>query len=130
MSLQSNDIEEVSNIPSKTYKIDWENQKITGYVDELDAVFQFAQKALLTSRTKHLIYSDQYGNDITAALRNEKMSNAYIEEELPRLVEDALVNDERITGVDSFTFDFNGESVYFEFNLYSIYGNLKMTGVI
>lgn len=130
LSLSSNDIEATKTIPSKTYRIDFDKKTISGYVDELDAICQFARKALMTSRIRHIIYSDQFGNDLVAAFRNEKMSNSYIEEELPRLIEDALLSDERITGVDNISFDSSGDSIIYEFNLYSIYGQLKMTGEI
>lgn len=130
LSLSSNDIIETQKIVSKTYKIDFENKRISGYIDELDAVSQYVQKALRTSRLKHFIYSDQYGNDLIAAFRNEKMSDLYIEEELPRLIEDALLCDERITGVDNISFDSSGDSIFYEFNLHSIYGQLTMTGEI
>lgn len=130
LSLSSNDIESTRTIPTKTYGIDFEKKSISGYVDELQAICQFAQKALMTSRIKHFIYSDQYGNDLIAALRNEKMSDAYIKEELPRLIEDALLCDDRITGIDNISFDSSGDSICYEFDLYSIYGQLKMTGEI
>ncbi|MBQ9604286.1 MAG: DUF2634 domain-containing protein, partial [Firmicutes bacterium] len=49
--------------PTKTYKLDVENNRVIGYVDGLKAMEQAVYKILMTPRFRHIIYSFNYGTE-------------------------------------------------------------------
>ena len=59
-----NEISVIKDSPSKTYKIDWDNNRILGFIDGKDAVSQSIELALTTERYVWDIYSWNYGSDI------------------------------------------------------------------
>ena len=50
-------------MPSKTYKIDWKNGRIDGFIDGADAIAQSAELAITTERYIWHTYSWDYGSD-------------------------------------------------------------------
>lgn len=95
---------ESEDIPSRTYMIDWANNRIrTLKVDNREAIIQFVFKTLFDARFELIIYSDAYGNEINSVLESG-YSNDALETELTRVIREALVYDERISGVDEFVY--------------------------
>lgn len=123
-----NEEEEVET--SKTYAIDFDQGRAMGMIDGLEAVEQFIRKAIMTERFKFLIYDDQYGCEIQERMRDSECSQAYLEEEIPRLIEDALSEDERITEISNFEFEFEADAVYIRFEVSTILGDLMIEEVI
>jgi len=118
--------------PTRTYALDLDKGRIEGFVDGLEACQQFIRKALITPRFRCLIYNNQYGSEIKQAITTEDASPAYVAAELPRIVKDAIINDDRIIDVDTsaFTFEFVEDGVYVDFDVQTIYGNLKVQEVL
>jgi phage baseplate assembly protein W len=116
-------------LPSKTYKLDLDNGRIIGKVDELEAMNQFIRKALITPRFKCLIYDSQYGSEIREITTTDA-TREFIESEMPRLVEDALTYDPRILKVYDFSFSFKDDSVFLKFSVDTIFGTTEFEGVI
>jgi phage baseplate assembly protein W len=116
-------------IPTKTYKIDFENGRIIGKVDEIEAIKQFIKKALKTPRFKCLIYDGQYGSEIDNLIKSDSTFQ-FIESELPRVVEDALIYDKRIQKVYDFSFELSKEQLYIKFKVDTIYGTTEYEEVI
>ena len=48
-------------IPDKTYRLDFENQRIIGTIDELAARKQTIKKIIMTEVEEYLIYDEDYG---------------------------------------------------------------------
>jgi phage baseplate assembly protein W len=117
------------DLPSKTYKLDLDNGRIIGKVDELEAMNQFIRKALITPRFKCLIYDSQYGSEIREITTTDA-TREFIESEIPRLVEDALTYDPRILKVYDFSFSFKDDSVFLKFSVDTIFGTTEFEGVI
>lgn len=117
------------DMPSKTYKLDLDNGRIIGKVDELEAMNQFIRKALITPRFKCLIYDSQYGSEIREITTTDA-TREFIESEMPRLVEDALTYDPRILKVYDFSFSFKDDSVFVKFSVDTIFGTTEFEGVI
>lgn len=90
--------EEVIIEPSKTYGI--LNGRVTGWIDELEAVKQSVEKILQTERFDYVIYSDNYGIEL-----NHLIGESYdlVVAEIERVVKEALLYDERILSVDDFS---------------------------
>ena len=87
---------------SKTYQMHIEKEYIGGTCDGLEAIKQAVYKVLNTERYNHMIYSWNYGIE-TTDLYGQRMG--YVQPELKRRITEALMQDNRITAVDSFEFE-------------------------
>ena len=113
---------EVEVQPSRTYKIDFEKKRIVGYIDEREAIKQFIVKALSTERYEYLIYSWNYGAEISKLFGQPI---PYVYSELKRLITEALTQDNRIESVDAFSFSNNKNKVHVTFTAHTIYGPVE-----
>ena len=143
-------VEEAAEPPSKTYRLDLEEGRILGMVDGQEAVRQAIHKAIITPRWKCLIYDNQYGSEIEAAVIQSmgRASHEYIEAVVPGFVRDALRPDRRVTLVYNFVFAFtpedkakyfpelfevvgdDGDAVFVHFDADTIYGTVQIEEVI
>ena len=110
---------------SNTYAIDWDNGRIIGKIDELDAIAQHIHKSLITMRNQYLIYDSDYGSEIVETLLIPNVTREYIETELPSLIEEAI-EDERILQIGEIELLFEGENVFISFDVDTIYGELSI----
>lgn len=85
--------------PSLTYKLDLENKRIMGKVDNSDSVFQAIQKILSTDKYAYDIYDWNYGHELLKLVGKEF---SYIEVKLPQIIEEALLQDDRIKEITDF----------------------------
>ena len=119
------DIEEYESPPSLTYRLDFTNRRIIGKVDDKEAVMQFIKKVLDTSKYAYEIYDWYYGNELLSLVG---MSYDYIVVEAPRIIEEALLVDDRITYIDQWSFKKVAvDAVEISFLVHTIYGNIKYT---
>lgn len=113
-------IDEVE-LPTLTYKIDLKRGRFTGMVDGLQAMEQAIFKILNTNRFEHMIYSDDYGfENIIGSDR------IFINAELPRRIEESLLQDERITSVDIISIDFADDIANVKILCNTIYGDVNV----
>lgn len=94
--------------PSKTWRLDLKNNRITKEIDELEAVVQSAYMALQTDRYTYPIFGWQYGSELHTLIGKER---DYALSEAKRMIEDALLPDTRIKEVRDFVLD--GDVLYF-----------------
>lgn len=94
--------------PSGQHRMDLDRNRILGTCDGLEAVKQTIFKILNTERYKHLIYSWNYGIELMDLFGQSPM---YACPEIERRVKEALLQDDRITGVDNFEFDTSTKGV-------------------
>lgn len=130
--LDIDEIEKDTEQETKTYRIDFENGRIDGKIDGLEAVKQAITKILLTERFKNLIYSDDYGCEIQDMLMSNENTDVFIESEIPELIKDALSDDERILGVENFELydsDDERDGIKITFDVSTIYGDFNMEEV-
>jgi hypothetical protein len=123
-------VEEATELPSKTYKLDLDKGRIVGYVDGQAAVRQAIRKAIITPRFKCLIYDHQYGSEIEAAVIQKDATRQYTEAIIPGFVRDALRPDTRITGVSNFAFTFTDDEALISFDADTIFGTVRIEEVI
>ncbi|ASS76810.1 hypothetical protein CIG75_18930 [Tumebacillus algifaecis] len=109
--------------PSRTYRIDWSEKRAIGTVDGIEAVTQSVYKILQTDRFENLIYSSDYGAEYAGLHGNQRQ---YIQSELRRRIREALLQDDRITGVEAMEFRFGADSVLVEFTVVSTFGNAQI----
>ncbi|KTS84416.1 terminase [Paenibacillus jamilae] len=88
--------------PSKTYAFDFDSGEFTGaFIDGKDAIRQFIRKTLVTARYRFLIYDRDYGSELETLLGAD-VTTELLESEIPRIIQDALLYDERIDDVYEF----------------------------
>ena len=107
--------------PSKTWAIDFENGVIGGFIDDDEATKQFALKSLMTERSKYAIYSDDYGTELMDLI-GEDATQALLESEIPRMVEETLIYDDRIDSVSDVILTRDGDKLYISFQLVTVTG--------
>lgn len=109
--------------PSKTYKIDFEKGEIYPvFIDGTEAIKQAVKKAIKTIRDKYLIYSSDYGCEIYY-LKGKSYSKEYLQIEVPRLIKEALMVDDRIEATENFIVDVIDDELHVSFEVVSIYGS-------
>jgi len=108
---------------TRTYRVDFERGRISGFADGVSAMEQAVLLILSTERFKHVIYSWDYGSEVNATL-GEDFQLAM--SEVKRFVVEALEQDERITGVDGFEFTRAGRNTMnVSFTVHTIYGDIS-----
>lgn len=86
----------------RTYKLS--EEKIEGFVDGVDSLKQAIYKILSTERYEYPIYSFNYGIAWKELIGEER---PYVRAEMKRMIQEALLQDDRILEVDGFVFDFS-----------------------
>lgn len=112
-----------STEPSNTFFIDFEKGRISGFIDEKEAVKQAIMLILNTERYKFLIYSWNYGAELEALIGTHP---DIVEDEAERLISEALLQDDRITAVYDFEFSRNRDTLLVNFKVDSIYGDIDI----
>jgi Protein of unknown function (DUF2634) len=111
--------EQEETLPSKTYKFDINTGEMSAqFIDGDEAIRQAVVKYVKTVRDKYLIYSTDYGCEITYLL-GEVYTMEYLESEVPRFIDECLSVDDRIQGTDEYIIQLleNGNQLYISFNV-------------
>ncbi|MFT4413182.1 DUF2634 domain-containing protein [Fredinandcohnia humi] len=102
---------------SKTYHFDFTTGQFTGkLIDGEEALLQFIHKAIKTARFRYLIYDDQYGCELEDLI-GQDISNELLETEIPRLITEALIYDDRIELVRNFSVVREKDKLYVSFEV-------------
>jgi hypothetical protein len=91
-------------------------------IDRLEAVRQTVWLILNIERCRYIIYSWNYGIELED-LFGAQIS--FVRPELERRIRDALIQDSRITAVDSFSFERRGKALHCTFTVHTIFGNFR-----
>lgn len=105
--------------PSLTWKLDFDKGKVTGRTDGLDAVKQAVFKALQTDRFWHDVYDSDYGHELKLLIGS---SPVFVESEAKRMIEEALLPDDRIDSVEAVEVSITGDQMLIRFTVQSVYG--------
>lgn len=105
--------------PSLTWKLDFEKNRITGRIDELEAVKQAVLKILQTERFRYLIYSFNFGSELESLIGSNEF---FVQSEASRMLQEALSQDDRIQGIENVRVVVNGDSILLEFRVMTTYG--------
>lgn len=89
-------------------------------VDGMDAWVMWCQKAIRTSRYRHLIYSRQYGQELDELI-GRGYSRAVQESEIQRMVTETLMVDLRTLSVDGFTFIWQEDGCHFSCQIRNVH---------
>ncbi|MBT2626078.1 DUF2634 domain-containing protein [Bacillus sp. ISL-32] len=131
--IEFDDIEDDSEVieTSRTYRIDFENGRITNeLITGLEAVKQFVYMALHTERYSYSVFSHDIGNELQEVLSDNETTDAYKKMEIPRLVEEALIYDDRISSVTEFEIEKSGDRFFVSFIVETDEGTLEIGEVL
>lgn len=118
------EIQPEAETPSRTYKVDFANGRISGFVDESEAMQQAIYKILQTERFDYLIYSWNYGVEMKALFGK---SYPVVESEVKRVIKEALIADSRITDVVDFKVTrVDKRTVTVSFTTLTIFGDMNI----
>lgn len=110
----------IREIPSKTYRID--SGGIAGTVDGLEAVKQAVFCILNTERFDQEVYSWNYGMERKTLFgRNPGV----VKSKLKKRIMEALMQDDRITSIDAFSFSVSGRRLYVSFCVHTKFGVME-----
>ena len=112
----------IASQPSKTWIIDRSTMQVAYMDDGLEAVRQAVEIALDVERFRWTIYSANFGSELDELVGQDE---ALITAEIPRLVEGALSQDDRVVQVEDYIFTRTGpDSMHVSFTVRTVYGDL------
>ena len=117
----------VERQPTKTYKLNIENNIITGLCDGLESMTQVVYKILNTERYANIMYSWNFGIELLD-LFGEPID--YVVSELQRRITEALLQDDRILSVDEFECQNDRKNVHITFTVHTIFGDFQTGKVV
>lgn len=120
---------EVVNMPSLTYKINYEKNRIEGITDEIEAVEQAINIMLETSRYSEKVLPDWYGHELYSLIGQDRF---YIESEVERMIKDTLFTDDRITEIKDFVISDGDDkdSILVRFTAVTTFGEIGVKKVV
>ncbi|GHU85634.1 hypothetical protein FACS1894198_3840 [Clostridia bacterium] len=108
-------------LPTKTFKLQPGDERLIGITDKLAAMRQAIYLILNIERYEYLIYSWNYGVEFSDLFGQPA---TYVIPEIKRRITEALMQDTRITGVDSFQFEEHKGVISARFTVYTIFGEV------
>lgn len=116
--------------PSRTFELNLETMEFTGRIIEgVAAIKQYIYIALRTARFAYPIHSLAFGSELGELLSDPELSIEYKKMEIPRLVTEALIYDERIQSVQDFEFVHDGDRLITGFTVDTVDGSIEIEEV-
>ncbi|MGE1212114.1 DUF2634 domain-containing protein [Bacillus pumilus] len=116
---------------STTYRIDVETGRLKGEtISGIEAIRQFVYMTLRTERYAHPIYSHDIGTEIQELLTDTEATDEYKEMEIPRLLEEALIVDERIDHIEEIEVTKENDSFHVKLAIVTDEGTLEIEEVM
>lgn len=109
-------------IPTATHKLLIDKNRVDGYTDNINAMKQAIYLILNTERFAFPIYSWDYGIELQDLYGQHP---DYVETVLPSRITEALIQDERITGVSNFNITRNKRKMLVTFSVTTIFGEVE-----
>lgn len=112
----------VERASSRTYKVDLNENRITGIIDEKEALEQSVLFALLTQRYEYAVYTHSYGTDW-----NKVLGEGYLKAmaAAKTVITDSLMCDDRIYAVNNFEFERGEHALKVRFRVESVFGDME-----
>lgn len=110
-------------MPSYTYNINRNTNRISGYIDGKDAIIQAVFLILQTERYESMIYNWYYGSELDTLIGQNR---DYVTSELQRIIREALTEDDRINEVSDFIIEFKDDVASIEFVVESNIGDITI----
>nr|NSL49873.1 DUF2634 domain-containing protein [Dendrosporobacter quercicolus DSM 1736] len=104
--------------------MNFEDETIRNYTNDLEAIEQACYKILSTERYRYIIYSWGYGIELEALFGQPL---PYVYSELPRRIKEALLYDDRISDVTDFQLSHKKGDVTALFTVVTTAGTLELS---
>ncbi len=109
---------------TRTYQLDLENKRLGRRIAEnAEAINQAIFILLSVERFDYKIHSYDYGVELEELIGKRR---GYVEADIRRRLNEALMQDDRITGTTDFRFSTDRESVTVQFTVQTIFGNIPI----
>ena len=110
----------------KEYEIDFTTGKLTGRtITGLKAIEQWIYITLATDRYFYTQYSWNHGSELNTLI-GKNVSQAYVESEVKRMIEDALSQNEYILGIDDLECNITNDVLTASFKVLTTYGEVSI----
>ena len=110
----------------KDYEIDFKTGKLTGrMVTGIKAIEQWIYLALKTDRYFFTQYSWDFGSELSTLI-GKHVSREYVESEVKRMVQDALLVNEYITSIENLTCSIENDVLVAAFTVNTVYGVVEI----
>lgn len=110
----------------REYEIDFSTNQLTGRIVEgVDALAIWAYLALKAKRYRWAIYSWYYGEEYTNLI-GYSYSEEYLKSEVQRYVEECLLENEHITGVEDLEVSQKKDVLYIKFTMVTDIGSREV----
>ncbi|WP_055070722.1 DUF2634 domain-containing protein [Clostridium massiliamazoniense] len=135
LELQDNINKPSENKPKKTFKFNFDEGEFIfsdGKIDVaegIDSIQIWIDKLLRTEKFKYSIY-EKYGIRLEDLLFNSDFPKSFIESELQREITEALLTNENIESIDSFTIERQHRTYLISFNVKIRNGNFFIQEVV
>lgn len=117
-------LEELEEMPSYDFGLNTGNNRISGTVEDLEAVKQAIYLILSTERYEHSIYEEDYGVEFNDLIGEDA---EWVIPELEMRIKEALMTDDRITDVNNFAFEIpEPKTILVTFTVETTKGTLDM----
>lgn len=114
----------VESMPSLTWYINKDTNRIQGTVDNYDTVVQAVQVILNVERFRWQIYSPYSGMQWRGLIGEDP---GYVAAELQRRIRDALMMDDRVTGIKDFKYSIADDVLTASLTVTTVYGDVQTT---
>ncbi len=112
------------------YGVDFETGQLTGQIVEgAEAVKVWAWLALQTPKFRYYVYPNEYGQEFEDVL-GQGYTKAYVEAELERMVEETLLVNPYVTGIEGFSCETDGDRAKVSFAIVTDFGEEEEVEVI
>ena len=108
-----------ARMPGFTWLYDRDTNRGIGTGDTIEALKQTVYHILNIPRYMYVIYPRRYGSELADLIGTNQ---DYAISEFKRRITEALIQDDRITGVDNWTFEKGKKTVTGSFTVHTIYG--------
>lgn len=115
--------EKQTSLTSYTYNINRNSNRISGYIDNKDAIIQAIYLILQTERYESLIYNWYYGVELDNLIGKNP---DFVSNELQRRIKEALIEDDRIIDVTDFNISFKADNAQLNFLVQSNIGDITI----
>ena len=116
----SNEITTIE-MTNKTYKIDFDRNRITEKIDGIEALKQAIFCILNTIRYENIIYSHNYGSEVNSAIG---LDYDLAKSEIERYVSEAILADDRFLEIQNYTTKkLTSDSMLITFDVLTNYGS-------
>ncbi|ATO51039.1 DUF2634 domain-containing protein [Brevibacillus laterosporus] len=100
--------------PTLTYSLDFDTGDIGGMIDGETAIRQFIRKVIMTARFRFPIYDGEYGCELIDLI-GQDLPMELLRSEIPRVITEALIYDDRIDDVYDFEIEREADKLFVSF---------------